>query len=69
MSQETVTKCDGCGAIKRQANHWFRIARVPTGYCLHLYRYEEDIAGEDYCSESCLLTAVSRWASQKESSK
>ncbi len=66
MSTNTIRICDGCGAERRETNHWV----VFAGSVLNPKRYTFEDADQgltrddmrlDYCGQSCAMSAFSRW--------
>ena len=73
MKIETV-KCDGCGAVKGENNHWWKIA-INNEYHYHydalgIY-HADDLKGAapylDMCGEACVIKKVSEFLGQKVS--
>jgi hypothetical protein len=55
-------KCDVCGRIKGENNHWFRIDASGNGLELHGWGAVQ--AGEstvDLCSDLCVIKTVQQW--------
>jgi hypothetical protein len=62
--QQTVFTCDGCGAQKKEANHWFFATSVGGIFRLSAWNSSgiEDSGDEShYCGEKCVLKAVSEF--------
>lgn len=61
-------KCDGCGNLKGDLNHWFRV--VNEGRALEVYPWSAGYDNKEerhYCSDACITKAVQQWLSaQKE---
>ena len=58
MIKETVT-CDGCGATKREVNHWFRAQVLSSGgYAVwpwEAQRLVGDRLEQHFCGTDCVL--------------
>lgn len=67
MSAVTTTKCDQCGSLKRESNHWYKVARYRPGYfaiavsgCCILPE-EDDVMGlDDACGLECVNKLLNR---------
>ena len=66
MSDFTTKKCDGCGRLKQEANHWF--VAVLGGPTFAVYPYSDGVrirqrSGEvkDVCGEDCAHKLLSIW--------
>ena len=64
MSDLTTKQCDVCGALKKEANHWWVMAysvqsRMYTALPLENQPYK-DSAMLDLCGIECLLKAENR---------
>lgn len=69
MSQLTITKCDQCGAIKGETNHWF-FSFLKSG-SVHIYDKKPihtDQNLRDLCSEKCVIKEVSQFISPPQQS-
>jgi hypothetical protein len=59
----TTFKCDGCGRIKQESNHWWQFASLP-GPQIFVFAWDSRVAlGLDakvlhLCSEACVTKAV-----------
>ncbi len=57
-------KCDVCGQMKGENNHWLRIESTDAG--LKLYGWGEIASGPatvDLCSDQCVTKTVQQWLS------
>ena len=58
-------KCDYCGQLKGDANHWFLSVILNSTFLLR--RWNEQFADsgdhEHICSEQCAIKALNKWAS------
>lgn len=57
-------KCDVCGQMKGENNHWLLIESTGTG--LKLYGWGEVASGPatvDLCSDQCVTKTVQQWLS------
>lgn len=68
MKLETL-KCDECGAIKKESNHWWKLyklgianelATLTYGYTIFKIDPHELLAELDICSEGCLIKAEAK---------
>ena len=62
MSTKPVTDCDRCGAVKKNANHWFvagldggAFVVFPAGGVLAATRGDEIANHKDLCGEECVI--------------
>ena len=60
--------CGGCGAVKKETNHWFAVAIVEDGVMIHpldaaLLHVERPYknAEEYYCGQKCALEGIAQW--------
>ena len=64
MKVETY-KCDGCGALKREVNHWWKLRVVGETYkVLTIFPASADQLpcdddAADFCGTACLLKKIS----------
>lgn len=67
MSEVTVTRCDVCQGIKKDANKWLKAVTLSTGLYIGTSSYNELIAGchsyyngkyLDVCGEQCLQKLI-----------
>ena len=64
--REQVIKCDGCGKIRGEGNHWFgsKLCALPDKkYMLTLATFDSitfETGWEHFCGEECLLRMVAR---------
>lgn len=65
----TQFKCDQCGAIRQDSNHWFVVGQSNGGEML-LTNWNPNIAQHDeaqhICGAGCLLKVVDAWAAKGE---
>lgn len=68
MSRSTQITCDECGAIKKEANHWWEVCMWDAGMQVvpfvdhSIEDYDEPPAVfKHYCSEECVHKAVSKY--------
>ena len=62
MSEETIKRCDFCGARQQTANGWIRF--WPTARKFSAYGPKEKLKAElvkDACGRECLIKAFSKW--------
>jgi hypothetical protein len=65
----TQVVCGGCGAVRRQTNHWFVVAIVeqsllvrPLDVALAQRGVDPSPGSEEYyCGQQCALGAVGQW--------
>jgi hypothetical protein len=62
MSQLTQTKCDSCGALKKDTNHWFKFRYDPSVKQFTIGF--DNSCPYDACSSDCLLKAVSNFINE-----
>jgi hypothetical protein len=59
-------KCDECGAIKQEVNHWWKLQRVEDGIVLRPFATQDCPGGQDVseplhlCGTQCVLKAISK---------
>jgi hypothetical protein len=59
-------KCDVCGTIKGENNHWFRIDTGVSGLELNAWGVMPPTATTvDLCSDSCVIKVVGKWLTQQ----
>ncbi len=55
-------KCDVCGAIKGENNHWFRIDTGPSGLVLNAWGVMQPTESSvDLCSDQCVTKVVQKF--------
>jgi len=55
MAALVTRTCDVCGAVKREANHWFILEKMKGGYLVLPAEAGDAYVGVlDLCSEDCL---------------
>ncbi len=70
MAKVESYRCDICGTLKKEANHWFVAVRVPYG--AHIYVWDAPCAGHDHeniahlCGSECATKFMMRCLSQEE---
>jgi len=64
----TQIVCDGCGAIKKQTNHWFAVALAdggvivrPLDAALRGQRAIEKNSEQYYCGQKCAVKSIAQW--------
>jgi hypothetical protein len=64
----TQIVCGGCGAVKKEANHWFAVSIVEQGMTirpLNAALQDREASGksneEYYCGQKCALEVVAQW--------
>jgi hypothetical protein len=70
--QQTVYKCDECGRVKQESNHWFCISyQADMVGCMVLSRFYTTGSPTlvHICSQECLVARVSKWAGALVSAK
>ena len=76
MSQETISKCDGCGATKGTVNHWWMVAEKlmhpangdnPPVAGIVVIPWDERFVKQvkHYCGQACIQKAVSEFMGAK----
>ena len=70
MKIETF-KCDGCGALKAELNHWFELcppdAKVSRDSITILPWPDKPINNAMHlCSDACVIKAVQQWLSAQK---
>ncbi len=66
MAELTQYKCDVCGAVKGEANHWYKMRVLDA---LHIYRWDfggeggSDLSGQrlHLCGQACVLKKVNEF--------
>ena len=70
MSEVTVTRCDVCQGIKKDANKWLKAVTLSTGLYIGTSSYNELVDGKyldicgvyskylDICGEQCLQKLI-----------
>jgi hypothetical protein len=61
--------CNGCGAVKKEANHWFAVATLEQNLLirpLDVALAQRDVGPsaereEYYCGQRCTVEAVGQW--------
>ena len=55
-------KCDVCGTVKGENNHWFRIDTAGPSLELNAWGLAPATAtAVDLCSDSCVIKTVQQW--------
>ena len=72
MSQFDAYKCDECGAIKGDVNHWWQFVRVP-GPRIVIFGWDCPVRDENaaalvkhLCGIECVMKTVSRELKQEK---
>ena len=57
-----TTTCDGCGVVKKETNHWFKLISSPISVEVSLaedFDDSDEPAGtvQDLCGRNCLMKA------------
>ena len=60
MSYERVCKCDNCGQIKGEANHWFVVAQVDSFISFAPVEYGDEENSKHLCGQKCAIEVLSR---------
>jgi hypothetical protein len=61
-------KCDVCGQIKGDTNHWFRIDTGGGGLELHGWNAVQATPSTvDLCSDQCVIKTVQQWLTAQAS--
>lgn len=70
---ETTTKCDHCGTVKQESNHWHKAYIISHGFyekgSLVLGSHSSESPSPrdiDLCSEACVVECVSQFIGQKQ---
>lgn len=62
MATHYRVSCDGCGAEKKAANHWFLLFERTDGVLITRWEPEEvDNADGHVCGEQCAHALLSNW--------
>ncbi len=62
MPKTVKFSCDGCGAERKEANHWFTVDGQNCGLDrLLIYPFQDIEGGEHYCGEVCLHKRVAEF--------
>jgi hypothetical protein len=61
MAEVTTYKCDVCGKLKQEANHWFRGQQTP-GRWFTVLRWDCDGAASELhlCGQECVQKAMTK---------
>ncbi len=61
-------KCDGCGAVKADRNHWFLVESGDTHFTSRAWDYPQGNIEDDdhFCGGSCLLAAFQKWLTKQQ---
>lgn len=62
MPRETIDRCDRCGAVRGNGNHWFLNVRQTDPNRILIEGFKPDaktVDGRLLCGESCVLAEVS----------
>jgi hypothetical protein len=67
-------KCDGCGIMKGENNHWFEFVPADpkvTRYCITIIPFPKDPVNDSrhLCSDQCVIKAVQQWLSEQKESR
>lgn len=57
MADFTSYKCDKCGAVKAQSNHWFRVRAYATEITITTLNRMSDRT-HDLCGTACLQAVI-----------
>ncbi len=71
--ERSVTFCDHCGIQMREANHWWRLARI-LGPRIMIMPHELPAEGEgavvlDLCGERCVMAQVAEFMGKPKDEK
>lgn len=59
-------KCDVCGTMKGENNHWFRVGSGVSGLELNAWgAVPESETTVDLCSDECVIKIVQKWLTQQ----
>jgi hypothetical protein len=59
-------KCDVCGTIKGENNHWFRIDTGVSGLELNAWGVMPlSSTSADLCSDQCVIKVVQKWLTKQ----
>ena len=63
MKLATPYKCDYCGKLKGEANHWWLRNTGASHFSLHRWDEDavEDGAFEHICGQECATKAMAKW--------
>ena len=70
MTLKKVYICGGCGAERKEANHWFVLERTKAGFHLHTWKWAEreqvldDDRMEHVCGQACAHTMLDRFMTE-----
>lgn len=68
MAQRMDYVCDGCGAVKREGNHWFLFTEDRGSACIIRWTPEAVStykSARHLCGESCAIFAVSNFCAKQ----
>ena len=61
MSIETLYKCDVCGAVRGESNHWFAVGKL-TGAIVVIQWDRAILEGATHiCGQKCAHALLDRW--------
>lgn len=68
MSKELICRCDECGTVKGETNHWWAVMNHPTQprFSTATEADLEEVRATfrlDYCGQYCVTTVFNRWLS------
>lgn len=58
MAQRTILICDGCGAEKREVNHWFGVGIYGEEFAIRPFA-SRMVSDSIYCGQACVIRALS----------
>ena len=67
MSTFTATKCDHCGAVKKEDNHWFQVQfsraifEATHGLVNHWKESFGNPSRKDLCGRACMVAEIAEW--------
>jgi hypothetical protein len=60
MARKEQVKCDACGKLKQETNHWFVVSLSGNRISIAGRDYQDDASNfYDCCGEACVLRKVS----------
>ena len=60
MSYLRICKCDNCGQIKGETNHWFVVVRGDNCISFAPVEYGDEENSKHLCSQACAIEILSR---------
>lgn len=63
MAVVTTFRCDNCGVLKKEVNHWFMLSITNGTDSVTVYKWDKDADSLDahVCGVDCAVRLVARW--------